>query len=169
MEKATQFGHFRILTAPNLIVIKTPLWITHLFLPVFMLMAILCALTFSSVTPYIFAFAVVLVGLLYKIWIIFKPINIISIDKQHNRFLIRSRNYFQRFIDKQQQLEFSEISQFTIKEGPEFFYDPTRYIIIAIKKDDNEVVFTHTVNKNLAETLIQFFQNTKQNKDARLR
>ena len=162
MELKSKLKGFKIVATPSPgFTLITPLFISTLFLPISFLIIIAYAVTIKDTGPYVFAFSVVFIGLSYRVWYIFDPINIIIADTSAHLFRVRPRNLLKRIFFKETIFPFQEIKEFIIQIGSD---PPTlesdRYIITAIQKDSSKAAFTHSTNKEMAHQVLDLMQQT---------
>jgi len=145
---------FKIVDSELRTTIRTPLWIAHLFLPILVFTALLYSFTLDGGAVYLFPILAVCLALLYRIWKLFDPINIITADKKQRVVLIRTRNIIKRALTKTNQIAFSKIKNFSITQERDTLMEPTRFIITARTSEGDIAILTHTTKKRVAENLV---------------
>ena len=101
-----------------------------------------------------FALVTLLIFLINRIWVLFRPIQIIKINIKDKFFILTPRNLVKKLFISSTKIFFTEIKKFEISEGPEITLEPTRFIISAILKDSSNTFFSQTARKETAKGLL---------------
>ncbi len=160
MKSQSNLKNFKIIYYPNSsFTLVTPLFISNLVLPIFCLLAFGLVFIIRDVDIYLFAMSLVSLGLVYRIWHLFDPINIIVADRSARCFKVRPRNILKRIFFREIVFSFQDIKQFVILIGSDHIFDSDRYIITAIQKDSSQIAFTHSTNKEVAQKVLELMQD----------
>ncbi len=154
--KLSELKEIKALINEPLIRINTPIFISHMTLPLFFLFAFVWMTVSITTTAYIVPLIIMFAFLLYRIWQLFEPINIIKINKPDKCFFVIPINLFKRIIIKKYTIPFTDIIKFTTAEGPEFMLEKTRYIISANLKDSSTIPCFQTTNKAISNEILEF-------------
>lgn len=147
-------------TSNNFLVeVTTPL-ISHLLMTSFFVLALSWVIIAGKSSFYIFPLLILLTFFLYKLWVLFEPINIIKINKGDGFFVLISRNLLKRLFAKSNKIYFNTIEKFEITEGPEVVLEGTRFIISAVLKDSSNIFFSSTSKKTMAKEMVDSLSQT---------
>lgn len=143
-----------------LIIIRTPPFIPHMFLPFILFIAIIWTIVSDPRTVYIFPLILFFALVTYQIWQLFEPVKIIIVDKTNKSFIVIYRNPIKNLFTKNIVLLFNDVKMFLVSEGPEIILEKPRFIISAILKDSTSISFFQTTKKPVAEKVLDFLNNT---------
>lgn len=134
-------------------------------MPAFLILALSWVLLIGKAFAYIIPLIILLNFLIYQLWELFGPINIIKINMRDKFFMLISRNLVKRFFAKNRKIYFNEIKEFAVTEAPEIMMEPRRFIISVVLKDSTNILFTSTSKQILAQqitkSLTQIIEGSK--------